>query len=102
MISAKKKYDIRTINFGERGNPARVLVRQYVKEHGVNKLSELIRRLVFCYLSGKAEHKNWRVELLLFEREQLGEQVFGVSKRMREVEAELRKLGVDDVEWIKK
>ncbi|MBN2893490.1 hypothetical protein K9M74_02610 [Candidatus Woesearchaeota archaeon] len=90
-----KKYAIKTINFGENGHPARILVEQYIKLHGKNALSQLIRRLVVIYLMDKPEYKDWKAQLLIHERKEIGKNVASKMQRRCQIDEELREMGID-------
>ena len=90
-----KKYDIRSINFGEAGHPARILVDKFVQKHGKTALSQLIRRLVVCYLMDKPEYKDWKKDLLIYERREIGKEIAHKFNRRRQIDDELREMGVN-------
>ncbi len=95
-----KKYDVRSINFGEVGHPARILVDKFVSLHGKTALSRLIRRLVMIYLMEKPEYRDWKAQKLIYERKELGKKVAQILERRRKVDEELRDLGVNPDELI--
>lgn len=54
---AKKKYDVRTINFGDKSNVARLIVGEIEKKFGSQKLSRAIRIAIIEFY-GKDFEKN--------------------------------------------
>jgi len=94
-MGAKKKYAIKTINFGEQSHPARILVEKYVELHGNNALSKLIRRLVVIYLIDNPDYKDWKAQKLLYERQEIGKLVAEKLERRRKLDDQLREMGID-------
>ena len=93
-----KKYDIRSINFGEVGHPARILVGKFVKMNGKTALSILMRRLVVCYLSNNPEYVDWKKQYLINQRKELGKDIAGKAEQRNKIDAQLRELGVNPEE----
>ena len=90
-----KKYDLRSINFGEPGHPARILVAKFVERNGKTGLSGLIRKLVIVYLQNKSEYKDWEKDLLIHKRKELGKEIAHKVKEKVQVDEELRQLGIN-------
>ena len=90
-----KKYDIRSVNFGEPGHPARVLIEKYVKQHGNKAVSSLIRKLVTVYLQDRPDLKGWKAQMLIHERKEIGRTVAYNMDRRRRIDDQLRELDID-------
>ena len=86
----KSKYYIKTINFGDKDNLARILIQQYIKENGKNELSRFIRNLVVYYLS-----KNKGADCLILERRKLSKNLAKLFEEKGYIDNELRKLGIN-------
>jgi len=90
-----KKYDIRTINFGEAGHPARLLIEKFVKLHGNKALSQLVRRLIVIYLMDKPEYKDWKGQMLIHERKEIGRLLAQKLERRSKIDEQLREIGIE-------
>jgi|GEM_PF-1163386 hypothetical protein len=89
----QKRYLTKTINFGAVGEPARILIEEYVKIYGKTALSELIRRLVICHLSPKKEFDGWKIKALKEERKRLFEERKKLGDGLNSNADKLEKLG---------
>lgn len=94
-MARKKKYLLRSINLGGIGHPARVLAEQFIKRKGKTKFSELVRKLIVIYLGNRPEHQDWKKEVLLYERRELGKNIAELCEKRRKIDDELRELGID-------
>lgn len=94
-MGRKKEYDIRSINFGKRGEPARILVEEFVKRNGSAQLSALIRNLVVAFLGKKKGYDSLRKEVLILQRQEIGRQIQELANQKRRINDELEKMGVD-------
>lgn len=92
----KKKYKIKSINFGQPGEPSRELIDQYEKEYGSMKTSELIRDLVVQGLSSNKEFDKYKIKNLMMQRKNLFETMKNVQKELEENGEKLSKLGISD------
>ena len=90
-----KKYEVKTINFGGKGHPARVLINKYCEKNGKQSLSPLIRKLVIVYLSKKQEYIDFKKELKYYEYIETKRSIARLAKKRYDLEQELGKLGVD-------
>ena len=95
-----KKYDIRSINFGEVGNPARYIIKEYCEKYGKNELSRLIRKLVLIYFSDNPEYKKWKIYEIIYEKKKIGQNIAKLIKKRSEIHQELEKLGINPDEII--
>lgn len=59
------------------------------------KFSELIRKLIFIYLSDKEEHKNWKKDILIFERKSVGKEIASLFNKRTQLDEELEKEGIN-------
>ena len=94
-MGKKKKYGIKTINLGEAGHPARILADLYLKKHGNQEFSALIRKLIIIYLSDNPDFKDWKKQALMHERKELQSKIPEISDKLCRNAEELEKLGVD-------
>jgi hypothetical protein len=94
-MGRQKTYDIRSINFGEVGHPSRVLIDIFILKYGKSELSKLIRKLVFCYLSDKPEYKDYKIQMMIFERNKINKLVNEKLEKRRKIDEELNKLGIE-------
>ena len=93
-----KKYLIKSINFGHKGNPARTLIEKYIEKFGEQKTSEYLRHLVICDMSNKKEFQNWKIERLKYDFMQI-KKIIG--KRMQQkikIAEKLENLGINPEE----
>ena len=91
----RKEKDIRTINLGKPGEPARELIEIYERQFGKNKISKLIRELIVCHLSPKKEFDGYKIKQLQEERKILMDQLKEQSEMIQQNAAKLLRLGVD-------
>lgn len=91
----RKEKDIRTINFGKVGDPARELIEIYERKFGKGKLSKLIRSMIVRELSEKKEFDAYKIRALKEERKFIQEQLKDFQKKMLINTDKLEKLGVD-------
>lgn len=89
----QKKYLIKTINFGRTTDPARQLITAFIRKHGKQSLSILIRRLVIAYLSADPSYQKFYIKVLKNEYKELGKIICEASKRKVEITTEVTKLG---------
>jgi len=89
-----KKYLIKTINFGEINNPARVLVEKFISKKCNATLSEFMRKLVIIFLSDNLSNKDYKIQLAKYEREKITEQIYKLSKMLHEQDDKLAKLEI--------
>ena len=94
-MGRKQKYHITSINLGEVGHPARQLAEQFLKRKGKSKFSELVRRLIIIYLGKRPEHQDWKKEVLIYDRQELGKNIAELCERRRKIDDKLRELGID-------
>lgn len=90
-----KEYDVRSINFGKRGEPARIIVEQFVEKNGNASLSPLIRNLIVSFFADKPEYNKLKAKVLIEERKQVGGEICDLAVRKRKIDDDLRSLGVD-------
>jgi hypothetical protein len=90
-----KKYARKSVNFGEVGNPARVLVEQYIEKYGNNGFSALMRKLVLVYLGDRPEHKDHKITALVWEYRKKGEEVAKIAKERGVLRGRLVEAGID-------
>ena len=95
-----KKYLRKSINFGGVGNPARILIEKFISKYENSELSSLIRKLVTIYLSDNPEYKDWKIQMLRYEKRKLAEELQKLSKKMQYNSEKLKELGVDPDDFI--
>lgn len=115
-MGAKKKYLIKSINFGDEKEPARILIEKYIKKYlpkgyvdkavttGKDKgkfkrrdaeVSNLIRKMVVNYFSHLKEFQDWKKDALIFERKELNKQQKELYKKREDNKKELEQFGVE-------
>lgn len=92
----RKKYLIKSINFGQPGEPARELIDQYEKEFGSNKTSELVRRFVIYGLSDEPEFKKFKIKNFIKDRKNLFKDIKTAQDELSINYSRLKKLGLTD------
>ena len=92
----KKKYLIKSINFGQPGDPPRELLQEYEKKFGKNKTSEYIRNLVFYSLSSSPEFDKFKIKNLIEERKRLFYNIKQIQAQLSLNYEKLNKLGLTD------
>ena len=90
-----KKYDRRTINFGDVGHPARNAVDAFLKKHGSNELSKLIRKLVMFYFYDDPAYDDIKKKMLVAKRQIILDKMHAIHKDLQNVNKELDDKGVD-------
>ena len=93
-----KKYDRRTINFGDRNNPARIIVEDYVKKNGNNELSLLIRKLVIFYFINDPRYEDAKKRMLLGRKQEIVDRFLLIQKELQQINKELEDKGID-TDW---
>ena len=91
----KKKRLNSTVNFGEEGDPARILVEAFIKKNGKRKLSPLIRKLIVFGLSKKKEYNDFKVEMLKQKRKEIQKRFYETNEELLKNEDQLKKHGID-------
>ncbi len=110
-MGKKKKYLIKSINFGDVNEPARILIEKYLKmDKSITKskthqqeLSNLMRKIAYVFLSNRPELKDWKKELLIYERKELIKKNSEILAQLKENEKDLERWGVNiyDIDWFK-
>ena len=95
-----KKYHVRSINFGEAGNPARILIEKFIQIKGKKALSSLIRKWTIIHLKDEPEYQDWKTQQLLYERKELGAEIAEKAEKRSKINQQLRELGTDPDEVI--
>lgn len=98
-LGSQSKYDRTSINFGKPGEPARVLKEKFVQLNGKQALSKLVRRLMVIYLGQNGENQDVKIQMLKYERLDVGKQIFVLCERRKLLDTELEKHGlkVEDI-----
>lgn len=91
----KKEKDIRTINLGKPGEPARELIEEYERRYGKNKFSKLVREMIVRELSPNEEFDGYKIRTLKEERKFIQEQFKELQRKLLENADKLENLGVD-------
>ena len=91
----KKKYKIRSINFGKPGDASRELLEQYEKKFGEMKTSELVRSIIVTSLSSDPIFNSYKVKQLTNERKLIQKDLKEIQRRLIENSDKLEALGVD-------
>jgi hypothetical protein len=86
----KRKYYIRSVNFGDDSNLANVLIKDYVHKNGNQALSKLIRELIVENLDGG----NKKIHLLL-ERKRISKEIVDLLEKRRKIDDKLRDEGIN-------
>lgn len=94
-MGRNKKYRIKSINFGEEGNPSRSLLEKYEQLHGKQKTSEMVRKAIFVFLADRPELKGWKEKNLRNEKKQLAIELRELSRRMQDVHKRAEEMGID-------
>jgi hypothetical protein len=89
----KKKYLIKAINFGKKGEKARELIEELEKKIGKTELSKQIRNAVIAFFSREEEFNPVKIKHLLLERKELQKKIPKISKKLLENEKKLNTLG---------
>ena len=95
IMGRKEKVRTTTIVLGDRSNPTRLLVEQYEKVRGKQKLSEMIRKAIFVYLADRPELKGWKEKSLKYEKLLLAEELQELSRRSQELHKKADEMGID-------
>lgn len=90
-----KNRDIRTINLGRPGEPARELVEIYERKFGKNKFSKLIREMIVRELSCKKEFNDYKINGLIQERKELFQKMKLLQNKLSNNGDKLTKLKID-------
>lgn len=93
-----RKKDITTVNFGDPGNPARVIKDMYIKKNGKTSFSAFVRRLVVIYGSSDPMYDEYKNQILIVERAEIKKELATLMKRKYEIEEELKEKGIDPAE----
>lgn len=83
-----------TINFGNKGEPARILLKEYIKRHPKYSISKLVRNLIVAYLSKNGD-KQFQIKVLKEEYKVLSLTIGQDIKKRTKIGYELTKLGVN-------
>lgn len=100
-MGRKKKYKIASVNFGDEGHPARLLIESYIKKNGKLAVSSLIRKLIVVSLSRKHEYRDYKLQLLLYERKNALQRKVDAATEIFKIEEQLKKItGKKDIDEI--
>jgi len=94
-MGKNKRYFVKTISFGKEGNTSRIIAEKLINKVGPRKFSILIQDLLVSNYSRKKEFDFIKIEALITERKQLGNQIKEISKKLQENAENLEKKGVD-------
>lgn len=91
----KKEKDIRTVNLGRSGEPARELIAIYERKFGKNKFSRLVRDMIVRELSSNSEFDGYKKRALISERKFIQEQMKELGNKLLINADKFENLGVD-------
>ena len=113
-MGKKKKYLIKSVNFGDEKEPARILIEKYLessipkhkdksvttsrdkaKPRREQELSNLMRKLVVIYFSHLKQFEDYKKDALIFERKELIKKRAEISKALTENSSDLENFGID-------
>ncbi len=79
----RKIHLTKTINFGKKGEPSRVLVEKWLKNNGQNHLSELVRNLIVSHLSANPIFKDHKIEMAKQKIDELNKKRLDLAKELQ-------------------
>ena len=88
-----KKYLIKSINFGKKGELSREIIEVLEKRAGKIGLSKEIKRAIVFYFMDDKQFNEIKIKKLLHERKELSLQIPEISKELQYNEKKLNKLG---------
>lgn len=94
-MGKKKKYLIKPVNLGNAGEPARILAERYLKLYGQQEFSKLIRKLIVIYLSPSKQFRDYKKDVLVFERKELNKEQKEIFEKRKNNEKELEKFNIE-------
>ena len=95
MARKNKRYLIKSINFGLKGDLSRNIIEQLEKRMGKTELSKEVRKAVITHFSNRKEFNNDKINQLLNERSELRKQIPEISKQLQKNADQLHKLGYE-------
>lgn len=94
-MGRKKELLVRSVNFGNSREPARILLERFEKKHGKREVSNLVRKAIVALLSQDSQFKAFKAEILKEERRTMIKDLNKLSKKMQENADDLIRFGVD-------
>lgn len=96
----RKKYLLKKVNFGKKGDLSREIAEQVLKKSGKTGFSKVVREALVTHFSTRKEFNDAKICALLNERKKLKKKVPEISKQLQKNEKELNKLGykLDELE----
>jgi len=85
----KRKYFIKSINFGKEGDMSRTVIEKIPEQ----KLSEVVRRAIVNYFYIHPEFKEAKIRKTLEDRKDIKDKILSISKELKDNEKTLTKLG---------
>jgi len=88
----KKKYCVKTINFGKPDDPARMIVKTLERTYGIQNLSKLIRKaVIICY--SQAGDEQTKRELIAEQLNEVKKDLAPLMTKKADLENKLAKKG---------
>ena len=92
----RKKYLIKSVNFGKPGEISRELIEEYEKSFGSNKTSEMIRDLITKSLSANKEFDYFKIRNLKEERKKIFQDIKESQAKLKLNAEKLSMLGLSE------